>query len=631
MKVDIDKKNQEKEILIDTSKMSKGQRDALELTESARDEVKEKDSFIGQLFMGKADFESIFPFPEPEPEKLAEGLPFLNKLKTFLEEHVDADEIDRTGEIPENVIKMLAEMGAFAIKVPKKYGGLGLCQTIYSRAAMLLGTHCGNLTALLSAHQSIGVPQPLLLFGTEEQKAKFLPRFSRGDISAFALTEAGVGSDPSKMETHAEPTEDGKHFLLNGEKLWCTNGTKAGVIIVMASTPPKRIKGKERKQVTAFIVETNSPGLEVKQRCYFMGLKALYNGVMSFKNVKIPIENIVLGEGKGLKVALSTLNTGRLTLPAACTGMTRECIRINKKWSNERRQWGNNIGKHAAIAEKISKMTAQLFAMESMVLLSSALVDRKEGDIRLEAAMCKMWGTEKAWSVVDETMQIRGGRGYETADSQKSRGEDPIPVERFMRDCRINTIFEGSSEIMRLFLAREALDPHLSIAGAALNSKLPPATRIQSVVKSALFYSIWYPKMWMPSTDRIPEVHKRLYAPLKYVSKTSRKLARTLFHAMVLNGPKLEKKQPLLARYVEIGTELFVITASVLRADSLIKRDREGSNHQELIDLVYYITKESKIEIGKRFEALNNNNDSESYKIAQGVLNGEYDSLLKRI
>jgi hypothetical protein len=200
-----------------------------------------------------------------------------------------------------------------------------------------------------------------------------------------------------------------------------------------------------------------------------------------------------------------------------------------------------------------------------------------------------------------------------------------------MRDCRINTIFEGSSEIMRLFLAREALDPHLSIAGAALNSKLPPATRIQSVVKSALFYSIWYPKMWMPSTDRIPEVHKRLYAPLKYVSKTSRKLARTLFHAMVLNGPKLEKKQPLLARYVEIGTELFVITASVLRADSLIKRDREGSNHQELIDLVYYITKESKIEIGKRFEALNNNNDSESYKIAQGVLNGEYDALLKRI
>jgi alkylation response protein AidB-like acyl-CoA dehydrogenase len=496
---------------------------------------------------------------------------------------------------------------------------------------MLLGTKCGNLTALISAHQSIGVPQPLLLFGTEEQKAKYLPRFARGEISAFALTEAGVGSDPSKMTTRAEPTEDGKHFIINGEKLWCTNGTKAGVIIVMAATPPKLVNGKERKQVTAFIVDTNEPGLEVKQRCHFMGLKALYNGVMTFKNVKVPRENIVLGEGKGLKVALSTLNTGRLTLPAACTGMTRECIRINKKWSNERRQWGNNIGKHAAIAEKISKMTAQLFAMESMVLLTSALVDRKEGDIRLEAAMCKMWGTEKAWHAVDETMQIRGGRGYETAASQKARGEEPVPVERFMRDCRINTIFEGSSEIMRLFLAREALDPHLSVAGEALNTRLPISKRLQSAIKAGMFYSLWYPKMWFPSTDSIPDVHPRLKTHLRYVAKTSRKLARALFHAMALYGPKLEKQQPLLARYVEIGTELFVITASVLRADSMMKKDRQNENEKDLLKLVHYITKESKLEIKNRFRSLHQNNDRDSYSIAQSVLDGKYDELLKRV
>lgn len=630
MKVEEKESTKEQEIIIDTSKMTKGQRDALELTESARDEVLEKESFVGQLFMGKANFENLYPFPEPEPEKLAEGLPFLNKLKTFLEEHVDADEIDRTGEIPENVIKMLADMGAFAIKIPKKYGGLGLSQTIYSRAAMLLGTKCGNLTALISAHQSIGVPQPLLLFGTEEQKAKYLPRFGRGEISAFALTESGVGSDPSKMTTRAEPTDDGNHFIINGEKLWCTNGTRAGVIIVMAATPSKIVNGKERKQVTAFIVETDSPGLEVKQRCYFMGLKALYNGVMTFKNVKVPRENIVLGEGKGLKVALSTLNTGRLTLPAACTGMVRECIRINKKWTNERRQWGTRIGKHAAIAEKISKMTADLFAMESMVLLTSALVDRKEGDIRLEAAMCKMWGSEKAWRAVDETMQIRGGRGYETSASQKARGEEPVPVERFMRDCRINMIFEGSSEIMRLFLAREALDPHLKVAGGALNSRLPLAKRMESACKSAMFYSFWYPKMWMPSTDSIPDVHRELRWPLKYVAKTSRKLARALFHAMAMHGPKLEKKQPLLARYIEIGTELFVITASVLRADSLIKKDREKSSHKELIALVHYITRESQLVILDRFDGITHNNDKDSFKISQSLLDGKYDDILKR-
>ena len=214
-------------------------------------------------------------------------------------------------------------------------------------------SYCGNLTALLSAHQSIGVPQPLILFGTEEQKRKFLPRVAKGEISAFALTETGVGSDPANMQTHAEPTEDGKEFILNGEKLWCTNGTKAGVIIVMARTPAKMVNGKSKKQITAFIVEMNSPGIEVTHRCHFMGLRALYNGVVRFKNVRVPRENIVLAEGKGLRVALTTLNTGRLTLPAACVGLNKRCLEVTKTWAGER-AYGAAIGKHAAIADKIA-------------------------------------------------------------------------------------------------------------------------------------------------------------------------------------------------------------------------------------------------------------------------------------
>ncbi|NOY00754.1 MAG: hypothetical protein GXP30_13650, partial [Verrucomicrobia bacterium] len=375
--------------LIDTSKMSPEERAALELIEAARDKVVGPHSFSASLFMGDADMKTIIPFPAPEKDLESEE--FLKKLQKFLDEKVDADRIDKSGEIPASVINGLAKMGAFGIKIPKKYGGLGLPQTTYSRAAMLLGSTCGSLTALVSAHQSIGVPQPLILFGTEEQKQKYLPRCAAGEISAFALTEPDVGSDPAKMGTTATPSKNGKHFVINGKKLWCTNLHKAGMLVVMAKTPPPEGAPPSARSITAFIVEMDSPGIEITNRCRFLGLKALYNGVVTFKNVRVPAENIILGEGRGLKVALTTLNTGRITLPAACTGLAKECVKISTKWSAHRVQWGSPIGKHDAIAQKLAKMAAETFAMESIVLYTSALVDQdKNADIRIEAAFGKM-------------------------------------------------------------------------------------------------------------------------------------------------------------------------------------------------------------------------------------------------
>lgn len=607
--------------LIDTSKMSAGQRAALELTEAARESA--GGSFASRMFMGKMDFSGISPFPEQSPEERAQGDAFLKKLETILREHVDPDEIDRTGEIPQAVIDELGRLGAFGIKISREYGGLGLSQTNYSRAAMLLGSYCGNITALLSAHQSIGVPQPLILFGTEEQKRKFLPRVAKGEISAFALTETGVGSDPANMQTHAEPTEDGKYFILNGEKLWCTNGTKAGVIIVMARTPSKMVNGKAKKQITAFIVDMDSPGVEIVHRCHFMGLKALYNGVVHFKDVRVPRENIVLAEGKGLRVALTTLNTGRLTLPAACVGLSKRCLEVAKKWSNERSQWGTTIGKHAAIADKIARMAANTFAMESMTLLTSGLVSRdKHADIRLEAAMCKLWGSEMAWQIVNDAMQIRGGRGYETADSLRARGEEPVGVERFMRDCRINTIFEGSSEIMRLFVAREALDPHLKVAAAALDTRLPWSQRLRAAMTAGYFYAGWYSRQWMPFNGaKLPRTDARLAKHLRYAARTSRKLARALFHAMARFGPKLERQQVLLGRFVDIGAELFAITASCLRAQALLKNN-SGADARDLTD---YFCKSAHLRIDHLFRELHHNTDRQSYRLAQKVLDGKED------
>ncbi len=611
--------------VIDTSKMTAGERAALEMTEAAREQAGERNSFAGSLFMGRPDFSSLAPFPAQSVEDRDQGDAFLQRLTNFLDSNTDPDAIDREGEIPDEVFEGLAKLGAFGIKIPTKYGGLGLSQTNYSRAAMELGARDGNLTALLSAHQSIGVPQPVIVFGTEEQKEKYLTRCAAGEVSAFALTEPEVGSDPAKMKTLATPTEDGKHFLINGEKLWCTNSLKAGLIVVMAKTPAPEGKPESAKPITAFVVDMDTPGIEITHRCRFMGLKALYNGVVRFTNVKVPRENIILAEGRGLKVALTTLNTGRITLPAACVGMSRECLRISSEWARKREQWGAPIGKHDAIAQKLAAMDADTLAMEAMVRYTSALVDRdKKADIRIEAAFGKMWGSERAWDIVDDTMQIRGGRGYETADSLKARGEEPIPVERMLRDCRINTIFEGSSEIMRLFIAREALDPHLKVGGPVLNSRAPMKKRLTAAMKAAWHYAKWYPGLWLPrftsgaSGDLAPEVR----AELRRVRNLSRKLARRLFHAMLRHGPKLEKKQALLGRFVDIGAELFALSTLASYTGHLIASG-EAAKHggrETLLRKLSYFSKRSRLSIAESFRGIRHNADAEGYRLARGVL-----------
>lgn len=603
-----------------TPHVEAGRREALEVAEAARETDWVKPSFVAQMFLGQLLTPLFFPYPVQSPEDRRLGDEYLAKVEAFLKAHVDADEIDRTGDMPPAVIKGLVDLGCFGMKIPKEYGGLGFSQVNYNRTIALVASYCGSTAVWLSAHQSIGVPTPLKMFGTEEQKKKYLPRLATGAISAFALTEPDVGSDPAKMVTTATLMPDGEHYLINGEKLWCTNGPVADIMVVMARTPSRMIGGKERKQITAFIVEKTMPGIELTHRCSFLGIRAIQNGLLRFTNVKVPKANIIWAPGRGLKLALMTLNTGRMTLPAACVGAAKQCLRISRQWSNERSQWGAPIGQHEAVAVKIGRMAADVFAMESVTWLASALVDRGDVDIRLEAAMAKVFCSETCWRIVDDTLQIRGGRGYETAPSLRGRGEKGEPVERMLRDARINLIIEGTSEIMRLFIAREALDAHMRVAGDVLKP-LPLGIKAKAALRAGLWYAWWYPSQWLPAGVWPQYVELgSLGTHARFVERASRRLARTIFHSMLRHQLGLERRQQILARFVDIGIELFAMMASCSRAQRLVQEQPSQTSPHDLADL---FCRQSRRRVAHLFAAHAQNEDRPTTRMARRVLKDE--------
>jgi len=601
-------------------------KESMELAEASREETWKSASFVAELFKGQFRWDLIHPYPLQSPEDKQIGDTLLIEVESVLKAHVDPEAIDQNQEMPPETIKALAEKGYFGLKIPKKYGGLGLSVVNYIRVMQMVGNWCGTTAVWLSAHQSIGVPQPLILFGTDAQKQKFLPRLAKGAISAFALTEPDVGSDPAKMSTTATPTNDG-HYLINGEKLYITNGTAAELLVVMAVTPSK--EGSEKKQISTFIVETNSPGFEILHRCRFMGIRGIANGMLKFKDVKVPKENLIGKEGQGLKIALVTLNTGRLTIPAISSGVGKLSLHKCSDWANKRVQWGAPIGKHQLINTKLAQMAANTFAMESISFLTASFADQKNKDIRLEAAMSKYFGSEVSWYLANDALQIKGGRGFETASSLKARGEDPFPIERIVRDLRINLIIEGTSEIMTLFIAREAMDIHVKYLMALINPKLPLSQKLGVLIKALWFYLRWYPKLWIwrPQFFRVSYLSRQNKQHLRYIAKTSRKLARKLFHVMARYGPKLEREQLILKHFVDIGTELFAMGATLSHLEAVLAQDK----NPHLQDATNLFCKSARDRIWTSFCQIRHHHHKLSKKVGDAALDGAFESLTKGV
>ena len=397
--------------------------------------------FAKGLFLGRFVADWVMPYPRVPAAQQREMEKSVAEVRQFLEEHLDPVAIDRNADIPRDVIDGLAHLGVLGMTAPAEYGGRGFSQMAYSKVLEEIGARCASTSVFTNAHHSIGI-RALLLFGTPEQKRKWLPKLVTGaELGAFALTEKEAGSDAANVQMQARPSEDGSHFILNGEKRYITNAAIAKVLTVMARTP---VPGSDKTSITAFLVTPDMPGFEMLEpRMEKMGIRGTATGRFALRDVRVPKENILGPIGKGLKVALTVLDFGRTTFGACCTGAAKTCLQLAIEHANTRKQFKKTLGDFDLVKKKIARMAADAYAMEAMTFVTASLIDRGLEDYMMETAMLKVFTTERLWEAVNDAFQIYGGSAYFT----------DLPLERMMRDARINQIGEGSNEVLTSFIA----------------------------------------------------------------------------------------------------------------------------------------------------------------------------------
>ena len=564
----------------------------------------DKLGFGKALFFGHFTSSLIFPYPEVRPDEREAVQQAVDEVRRFVEEHLDAVAIDRQAEIPQSVIDGLGRVGVLGATAPKEVGGRGLSQLANAKIMEVIGGHCSATAVFVNAHQSIGI-RSLLLFGTPEQKQRWLPDLTSGrKLAAFALTEPEAGSDAANVQTTAIPSPDGKSYILNGSKRYITNGGIADVLTVMARTP---VPGSSETKVTAFLVTPDMPGFEVVEaRMPKCGIRGTATGKLAFHDMRVPAENILGSLGKGLKVALTVLDFGRTTFGASCAGAAKTCLRETIKHANERVQFKQKLGDFELVKKKIAFMAAHSFAMEAVTTQCAAFIDRDIADYMLETAMLKVWSTEALWIIVNDMIQIYGGKAYFSDQ----------PYERMMRDARINQIGEGANDVLRSFIAVVGVKPVADQLMNVKNALTNPFKDMGSLVR--------FGRKQIGHLFTIPEVpvqHASLRAPAAALAKRVHEFGREVQWLLFRYRESFLERQYQHERLADAACEIYASSCALSRLDALAsKTNGNGGDLDREIRAGHYFMKLSDRRIRQCLIALHENDDAATTQVADAFL-----------
>jgi len=523
-------------------------------------------SFGKSLFFGHIPEQMVIPFPRLQGAERDGLKALLERFRAFAATDVDAREIDATAKIPERVMRGLAELGFFGLGIPSELGGLGLSTTACARAMQEVAGVDGSLELMLAGHHSLGA-RGLTLYGTDEQKQRYLPRLASGEwLAAFALTEPGSGSDAASIKTRATAQPDGS-FVLDGQKIWITNGGVADLFTVLAQSQIHR-DGQTKDRITAFLVE-RSMGITSGPEQEKLGVRGASTTGLTLAGVRVPRENVLGTVGGGFKVAMGVLNNGRLGLAAGSVGMAKTVLRLALAHATSRRQFGRPISEFGLIKDKLARMTMEIFAAESMVYLTTGLIDAGVQDYSVESACCKVYASEMLWRVVNESLQIGAGLGY----------MKEYPYERLLRDARINLIFEGTNEILRCFIALSGMQgPGDRLAQLADFIKWPLkgyGLAIDFVVDK------WKTQYY--GGERLDHVHPLLKKEAVAFEDWVPELAKAVEKALRKHGKEISEMQYVQKRVADIFVDLYMMIACIARTTSaLIDKGPEAEREAKL-------------------------------------------------
>jgi acyl-CoA dehydrogenase family member 9 len=563
----------------------------------------QKLGFAKGLFFGQFNAGLLFPYPQIKAEERQAVEKSLQEVRRFCDEHINAAEIDRNAEIPQKVVDGLGRIGVLGMCAPKEYGGYEFSQLAYCKIMEIIGGHCAATGIFVNAHHSIGI-RALVLFGTEEQKRRFLPKLVTGEeLAAFALTEPEAGSDAANVQTSATPSPDGKYYILNGTKRYITNGAIAKVLTVMARTP---VAGSKETKVTAFLVTPDLPGFEVLEaRMPKCGIRGTATGRLAFKNMAVPVENVLGQLGKGLKIALTVLDFGRTTFGASCTGAAKVCLQASVKHAKTRRQFKQTLSEFELVKKKIAFMAAYGFAMDAVTSQCAAFIDRGAEDYMLETAMLKLFTTDALWIIVNDTLQIYGGQGYFSTD----------PYERMMRDARINQIGEGANDVLRCFIAL------VGMRDVGENLKEMADHKLQKSGSILKFIGSQVGKRLHLSVPEIPVKSPTLQNEAKNLGKRIRDFGVAVVNVLGKYRETILERQYVQERIAEMACDLYACSCALSRLDHILSlgNHQPAEVHRDIVAGKYFLQIADR-RIRQHLAALTDNDDAMTTPTANAVL-----------